>query len=132
VRRAAHGAGEPWTVAGARACSGVGSTELTVIAGNYSFAPKMPFVPGYEIAGTIDAIGPGVIGFQIDQRFAALRTFARGERLDVILTRGSGGFQRLYHRFDWSLHLWPMAQTAADVGGTRGGELIPRAPEFVR
>ena len=99
MRRAAHGAGEPRTVAGARACSGAGSTELTVIAGNYSFAPKMPFVPGYEIAGTIDAIGPGVIGFQIDQRFAALRTFARGERLDVILTRGSGGFSATLSSF---------------------------------
>jgi hypothetical protein len=55
--------------------AGVGSTDLTVIAGNYSFAPKMPFVPGYDIAGTIDAIGPGVIGFQLDQRVAALTVY---------------------------------------------------------
>jgi hypothetical protein len=42
------------------------------------------------------------------------------------------GFQRLYHRFDWSLHLWPMAQTAADVGGTRGGELKAINPNPAR
>jgi NADPH:quinone reductase-like Zn-dependent oxidoreductase len=42
--------------------AGVGSTDLTVIAGNYSFAPKMPFVPGYEIAGTVDRLGAGVLG----------------------------------------------------------------------
>jgi len=45
--------------------AGVGSTDLTVIAGNYSFAPKIPFVPGYEIAGTVDALGPGVTGLHV-------------------------------------------------------------------
>ena len=33
------------------------------------------------------------------------------------------GFQPFYRCFDWSRHLWPMAQTAADVPGARGGEL---------
>jgi hypothetical protein len=33
------------------------------------------------------------------------------------------GFQRLYGRFNWSRLLWPIAQTAADVRGTGGGEL---------
>lgn len=55
--------------------AGVGSTDLTVLAGNYSFAPKIPFVPGYEIAGTVDAIGAGVIGFQIGQHVAALTVY---------------------------------------------------------
>jgi hypothetical protein len=32
-------------------------------------------------------------------------------------------FQPFYRCFDWSRHLWPMAQTAADVPGARGGEL---------
>lgn len=35
--------------------AGVGPTDFTMLAGNYSFAPKIPFVPGYEIAGTVDA-----------------------------------------------------------------------------
>src|SRR5271154_689529 len=52
--------------------AGVGSTDFAVLAGQYSFAPKIPFVPGYEIAGTIDALGAGVVGFQIGQRVAAL------------------------------------------------------------
>jgi NADPH:quinone reductase len=54
---------------------GVGSTDLTVLAGKYSFAPRMPFVPGYEIAGTVDAIGSGVTGFQLGQRVAALTVY---------------------------------------------------------
>jgi hypothetical protein len=38
------------------------------------------------------------------------------------------GIQGLYRRFDWSRHLSPMAQTAADVGGARGGELLTDRP----
>jgi NADPH:quinone reductase len=52
--------------------AGVGSTDFAMPAGNYAFAPKIPFVPGYEIVGTVDAIGAGVAGFQIGQRVAAL------------------------------------------------------------
>jgi hypothetical protein len=92
----------------------------------------MPFVPGYEIAGTIDAIGPGVIGFQSDQRFAALRTFARGERLDVIVARARGrGFRRFYRRFDSVLHSWRISQTAADVRGAQGGQIKALYPSLV-
>jgi len=52
--------------------AGVGATDLLMLAGKYAYAPKIPFVPGYEIAGTVDAIGDGVTGFQIGQRVAAL------------------------------------------------------------
>jgi NADPH:quinone reductase-like Zn-dependent oxidoreductase len=52
--------------------AGVGATDLTMLSGNYSFAPKVPFVPGYEIAGAVDAIGEGVVGFQLGERVAAL------------------------------------------------------------
>jgi NADPH2:quinone reductase len=52
--------------------AGVGSTDFKVLAGSYLFAPKIPFVPGYEIAGVVDAIGAGVDGFQVGQRVASL------------------------------------------------------------
>ena len=59
-----------------RVCAaGVGSTDLVMLAGKYLYAPKMPFVPGYEAAGVVDAIGPGVSGFQIGQRVAALTVY---------------------------------------------------------
>jgi NADPH2:quinone reductase len=54
-----------------RAC-GVGATDLTVLAGKYPFAPRLPVVAGYEIAGEVEAIGDGVKGFYIGQRVAAL------------------------------------------------------------
>jgi NADPH:quinone reductase len=52
--------------------AGVGVTDLLMLAGTYRYAPKMPFVPGYEAAGVVEAIGPGVTGFEIGQRVAAL------------------------------------------------------------
>jgi NADPH:quinone reductase len=43
-----------------------------MLKGNYRFAPKLPIVGGYEIAGEVEAIGDGVDGFHIGQRVAAL------------------------------------------------------------
>jgi NADPH:quinone reductase-like Zn-dependent oxidoreductase len=40
--------------------------------GSYPFAPPIPFVPGYETVGSVDALGPGVTGFAIGDRVAAL------------------------------------------------------------
>jgi NADPH:quinone reductase len=55
--------------------AGVGATDLLVLRGTYMFAPKIPLVPGYEVAGVVDAIGPGVTGFQVGQRVAALTVY---------------------------------------------------------
>lgn len=52
--------------------AGVGATDFAVLGGTYMFAPKIPFVPGYEVAGVVDAVGPGVTGFALGQRVAAL------------------------------------------------------------
>jgi len=55
--------------------AGVGSTDLIVLSGNYLYAPKTPFVPGYEIAGEVEAVGAGVTGFKVGQRVAALTVY---------------------------------------------------------
>jgi NADPH:quinone reductase len=55
--------------------SGVGATDLTMLAGDYMFAPKIPFVGGYEIAGVVEAIGADVTGFRVGQRVAALTVY---------------------------------------------------------
>ena len=54
-----------------RAC-GVGATDLTMLTGTYAFAPKLPLVGGYEIAGIVEALGAGVSGFHVGQRVASL------------------------------------------------------------
>lgn len=55
--------------------AGVGSTDLIMLAGNYPYAPKIPFVPGYEVAGVVEAIGARVSGFEVGQRVAALTVY---------------------------------------------------------
>ena len=55
--------------------AGVGSTDLIMLAGKYPYAPKIPFVPGYEVAGVVEAIGAGVTGFEVGQRVAALTVY---------------------------------------------------------
>ena len=52
--------------------TGVGSTDVTMRRGMYPYAPKLPFVPGYESIGTVDAIGDGVTGFAVGDRVCAL------------------------------------------------------------
>jgi propanol-preferring alcohol dehydrogenase len=46
---------------------GVCRTDLHVVDGELP-APQVPIVPGHEIIGRIDAIGPRVSGFEIGQR----------------------------------------------------------------
>lgn len=49
------------------AACGVCRTDLHVVDGELS-NPKMPIIPGHEIVGRIDAIGPGVDGLRIGER----------------------------------------------------------------
>jgi propanol-preferring alcohol dehydrogenase len=49
------------------AACGVCRTDLHVVDGELP-DPKLPIIPGHEIVGRIDAIGPGVEGLEMDQR----------------------------------------------------------------
>ena len=50
----------------------VGRTDIGYRNGELSFAPKIPFVPGYEILGVVDAVGEGVTNVDFGDRVAAL------------------------------------------------------------
>ena len=45
--------------------------DVLLIAGKYQVKPPLPFVPGMEVAGTIEKVGDGVTAFQSGQRVLA-------------------------------------------------------------
>jgi len=57
------------------AAAGLNFAEIAARQGLYPDAPKPPCVVGYEVAGTIDAVGPGVASLSEGQRVAALTPF---------------------------------------------------------
>lgn len=50
---------------------GVGFVDALVALGRYQVKPSLPHVPGAEIAGLVDALGPGVTGFAMGERVLA-------------------------------------------------------------
>ena len=51
---------------------GVNFPDALLVRGLYQVKPDLPFVPGIECAGTIDALGQGVSGFEVGDRVAAM------------------------------------------------------------
>ena len=46
--------------------------DLLIVEGKYQARPELPFVPGSEFAGTIDAVGEGVTHLKVGQPVAAI------------------------------------------------------------
>lgn len=44
--------------------------DLLMIKGSYQDTPDLPFTPGMEVAGTVEALGPGVSGLRVGARVA--------------------------------------------------------------
>ena len=55
--------------------TGVGATDITMRRGSYPYAPRIPFVPGYESVGIVDAIGTGVTTLKVGDRVCALLVY---------------------------------------------------------
>lgn len=66
--------------------SPINPSDLSVVRGQYGFKPTLPATPGFEGAGVIDAVGPGLL--------ARLRGLKPGRR--VALLSSSGGNWREY------------------------------------
>jgi NADPH:quinone reductase len=59
--------GEGDVLLAVKAC-GVNYPDLLIIEDRYQFKPPRPFAPGGEVAGVIEATGPGVAGFKPGDR----------------------------------------------------------------
>jgi NADPH:quinone reductase len=52
--------------------TGVGATDIAMRRGSSAYAPPIPFVPGYESVGVVDAVGAGVTRLKEGDRVCAL------------------------------------------------------------
>ncbi len=65
------------------AASGINFADISARLGFYPDAPKIPCVVGYEVAGTIDAVGEGVDPARVGEEVLALTRF--GGYSDVVV-----------------------------------------------
>lgn len=75
--------------------SGINPADILSRKGRYPNAPPTPFVPGFEIAGTIDAVAQGVPGFREGDKVLAYTNF--GGYSDLLCVPHWQAFKRL----DW-------------------------------
>ena len=55
--------------------TGVGATDISMRRGIYPYAPPIPFVPGYESVGVVDAVGSRVTTLKEGDRVCALLVY---------------------------------------------------------
>ncbi len=55
--------------------AGVAFADVMMRRGIYAGLPPLPFTPGYDMVGVIDAVGPGVRALSLGQTVAALTVF---------------------------------------------------------
>jgi NADPH2:quinone reductase len=67
--------------------AGLNFADLLMIKGSYQEKPPLPFVPGMEVAGQIEAAGPGVAGFTPGQR--VMTTVRHGGFAEEVLAAAS-------------------------------------------
>ncbi len=51
--------------------AGVNFPDTLIIQGKYQFKPELPFTPGSEVAGEVEALGEGVTNVQVGDRVIA-------------------------------------------------------------
>jgi len=57
--------------------------DTLLIAGKYQLKPDFPFSPAAEFAGTVRAVGPGVTGFQVDDRVMSYAAYGAAREFYV-------------------------------------------------
>ncbi|MFP5224821.1 MAG: NADPH:quinone oxidoreductase family protein [Actinomycetota bacterium] len=55
--------------------AGVNFPDTLIVQGKYQFKPDLPFSPGGEVAGVVDAIGPDVQGVKVGDRVIAFTVY---------------------------------------------------------
>jgi NADPH2:quinone reductase len=65
--------------------------DVLMCRGDYQVKPPLPFTPGAEVAGVVDAVGPGVDDAEIGRRVLAIPNFGPGGYAEYTTARFAGG-----------------------------------------
>ena len=90
IRDAPEPAPGPGTVRIRVKAAGLNFSDLLARQGLYPDAPPLPSVMGYEVAGEVDQIGPGVRGFERGDRVLAMPHF--GGQSEVVVVPSTNTF----------------------------------------
>ncbi|MXW69648.1 MAG: alcohol dehydrogenase catalytic domain-containing protein, partial [Acidimicrobiia bacterium] len=69
--------------------SGLNFADILMVSGQYQIKPDLPFIPGFEGAGTVTEVGPGVESVSVGDRvvlFSGIGCFAEKVAADAIVT----------------------------------------------
>jgi len=84
VREAPDPAVVPGSVRIRVRAAGINFSDLLARQGLYPDAPKLPCTVGYEVAGVVEAVGPGVTAFRTGERVVATTKF--GGQSELVVT----------------------------------------------
>jgi NADPH2:quinone reductase len=65
--------------------------DVLLCRGEYQVKPPLPFTPGAEVAGVVDALGDGVTDVAVGQRVLAIPNFGPGGFSEYTLASAPGG-----------------------------------------
>jgi len=103
--------------------SGINFADIMARLGLYPDAPKPPCVVGYEVAGTVAAVGDGVSDFAVGDRLAAPVRF--GGYAERVVTRAGGAFALPDHLGFEEGAAIPVNYSTAWEGIVRAGNVQP-------
>ncbi len=72
--------------------AGINFADIAARLGNYPDAPPFPFVPGYEVAGRIDAVGEGVPAERVGEEVFVMTRF--GGYSSIVCAPQESAFRR--------------------------------------
>ena len=104
--------------------AGIGLPDALLCRGTYAFSPTLPFVPGQEVCGTVDAVGAGV-SVPLGTRLMAVTSFfdGHGGFAEATITRSDTAFRVPDAMGDEDAAAFRIGYSTAFIGLVRRGAL---------
>ena len=106
--------------------AGIGLPDALMCRGLYAFSPPLPFIPGQEVCGAVDAVGPAV-GLSLGTRLMAVTSFFAGHGgfAEAAIARSDTAFRVPDAMRDEDAAAFRIGYSTAFIGLVRRGALQP-------